>query len=410
MTARSLLVLSLGLNVILLAALGRFGRHPSAALSSESAAGTPAPAGPEGSQLVRTQVSRVEVTRTNEPPPFHWDQIRSPDLPRYVAALRAMGCPVETVRDIIRGELEEDFLSRRRVLLDPWQRRYWELAARGLGSAVKAYEASLEALHKQTVGRLDELVGEVPEKAERKAERRPNARLDHLSPDKQAQVTELNRGYDVLERAVQREGGPMTEERRARLAALGAQRQEALRGLLTPEEWDEYRLRISRHAGAGRGLPGFEASADELRALTRTLDQFNAADEGLDRKAPDYEARRQQQEELKRQREEALRAALGEGRYADYQRAKDRGFQELHRVGERYGLPREALVQADELRRLAQESLQRVGRDKTLTAEQRQAVNAAVQAETRATLTQLLGEQAVRTYERNGGQWLQGKR
>jgi hypothetical protein len=130
----------------------------------------------------------------------------------------------------------------------------------------------------------------------------------------------------------------------------------------------------------------------------------------LDRKAPDYEVRRRQQEELKRQREEALRAALGEGRYADYQRAKDRGFQELHQVGERYGLPREALVQADDVRRLAQESLQRVGRDKTLTAEQRQAVNAAVQAETRATLKQLLGEQALRTYERNGGQWLQGKR
>ncbi|MFM1769441.1 MAG: hypothetical protein RJA22_1970 [Verrucomicrobiota bacterium] len=407
MTARSLLVLSLGLNVVLLAAGWRFGRPSSAVGPPEGAAGAAAAA---AAPTVRTQLSRVEVTLTNEPQPFHWDQIRSPDLPRYVAALRAMGCPAETIRDIVRGELEEEFLARRRVLLDPWQRRYWDYAARGLGNAVKEFEASLEALHEQTVGRLEELVGPVPEKAERKVERRPDARLDYLSAEKQAQVTELNGRYDELERAVRREGGPMTDERRARLAALRAQRQEALHGLMTAAEWEEYRLRSSRHAGAGRGLPGFEASADEMRALTRTLEQFNAADEGLDRRAPDYEARRQQQEELKRQREESLRAALGEARYAEYQRAKDQGFQQLHRVGERYGLPREALVEADDIRRLAQESLQRVGRDKTLTSEQREAVNAAVRDETRATLGRLLGEQALRNYERHGGRWLQGKR
>lgn len=403
MTARSLVMLSLGLNVVLLAAGWRFGRPQPAAPAMEASA---VPAAAEGLTVVRTQFSRVEVTLTNEPPPFHWDQIRSPDLARYVAALRAMGCPTETIRDIIRGELEEEFLARRRVLLEPWQRRYWEDAVRGLGRATKEFEASLETLHEQTVGRLEALVGPAGQGQERKEERPPDARLDYLSPGKQGQVTELNRRFDEQERAVRREGGPMTEERAARLGALGVQRQEALRGLLTPEELDEYRLRTSRHAGAGRNLPGFAASVDELRALTRTLEQFSAADENLDRRAPDYEARRQQQEELKRQREEALRTSLGDARYAEYQRAKDRGFQELHRVAERYGLPGEAVVEADQVRRLAQESLQRLQRDQALTPEQRQALNAAVQDQTRAELARLLGERAARTYERHGGEWL----
>lgn len=405
MSARTLAILSLALNVILLAGVWRASRPAAASIRADADFSDA-----NAAVRLKTNLTRVEVTLTNELPPFRWEQVQSAELTNYVAGLRGIGCPEETIRDIIGGELIEQYLARRRVALEPWQRRYWDLAVHGLGKAKEEFGKELDKLKAETIEQLDDIVGEHVSETEEPNPTRLDTRFDFLSEDKRRQLADLDKQFNEMENRPPRGRNPMTPEQKARLKELKDQRVEAVRAVLTPEEFEEYRLRTSRYATVGRGLTGFDATEDDLRALTRTYEQFSSADESLDRKAADYEARRKQQQELKRQRDEALKTQFGEERYAEFKRAQDGNFREIFQVAERYGLPRETAVQVDELRRVAQENMNRVRNNTALGAEQRQEMIRAIQEETRAAMTQAFGERAARTYERNGGEWLRDGR
>src|SRR5436853_5301622 len=51
----------------------------------------------------------VELTTTNG---FHWSSVESPDYREYIANLRAIGCPEETIRDIVIADVNKLFGSR----------------------------------------------------------------------------------------------------------------------------------------------------------------------------------------------------------------------------------------------------------------------------------------------------------
>jgi hypothetical protein len=48
--------------------------------------------------------------------PFHWSQLESPDYRSYVANLRGIGCPEQTIRDIITADLDGLYATRREAL------------------------------------------------------------------------------------------------------------------------------------------------------------------------------------------------------------------------------------------------------------------------------------------------------
>lgn len=45
--------------------------------------------------------------------PFHWQQLESPSYPDYIANLRRVGCPEQTISDIISADLASLFATRR---------------------------------------------------------------------------------------------------------------------------------------------------------------------------------------------------------------------------------------------------------------------------------------------------------
>jgi hypothetical protein len=53
---------------------------------------------------------------TAEMRPFHWSQIESGDYRIYVANLRAIGCPEQTIRDIIMADVDSLYADRRQPL------------------------------------------------------------------------------------------------------------------------------------------------------------------------------------------------------------------------------------------------------------------------------------------------------
>jgi hypothetical protein len=66
----------------------------------------------------------------SQPRPFHWSQLESSDYRIYIAKLRAIGCPPQTLRDIISADVDTLYTKKRKELhLDdasaaagPWSR------------------------------------------------------------------------------------------------------------------------------------------------------------------------------------------------------------------------------------------------------------------------------------------------
>ncbi len=49
--------------------------------------------------------------------PFYWSQLEAGDYPTYIANLRAIGCPEETIRDLITADVASQYEDKRRQLL-----------------------------------------------------------------------------------------------------------------------------------------------------------------------------------------------------------------------------------------------------------------------------------------------------
>ncbi len=96
---KRLLLLSLAMNLLLAGLVGRLvARRP--VLPTALPVGVDAPA----RQLV--------VTNTVS---FHWSQVESVYYPVYIANLRSIGCPEQTINDLITADLKSVFDARRRA-------------------------------------------------------------------------------------------------------------------------------------------------------------------------------------------------------------------------------------------------------------------------------------------------------
>jgi hypothetical protein len=108
---RHTLVLSLLANGGLAVALACLltARSPRPAPSNETA-----PAEPNTSPATETA------------PEFNWRQLESPDYRTYIANLRAVGCPEETIRNIILPGINQVYAAKNAALVPPEGPNYWE--------------------------------------------------------------------------------------------------------------------------------------------------------------------------------------------------------------------------------------------------------------------------------------------
>jgi hypothetical protein len=400
MNTRVFVAVSLLLNAALLVLALRMGRTSTATGDDSVASATSA----AGEVLeVKTNLMRVEVTLTNEATPFRWSDVQSEDLRAYAANLRGIGCPPETVRDIIEGEANEWFLTRRRAALEPLQRGYWDLAASGkeLDKATEPFGEAVEKLEEEREQRLKDALGEV---SERKPTTSRSQRLDYVSEATQKAMEDINAKFNLEFNSARlgKDGRPNPNFQAAR-DKLEAWRKEALHAVMTPEEYTEYEARKSRYARTAQSSVGFEATEEEQRTTARIYQQFEAADARLDRKDPDATAKKAQAAEAKRQREEAMKQALGEERYAQFQQGMQGDFGSIYPIAKRYELPRESAAQAADALKMRNAAISRLRADKSMSGQERAARELAVKQETRAAMLQALGERALRTYEKYHG-------
>src|SRR6185436_12189108 len=201
---------------------------------------------------------------------FHWTSVESEDYHDYIGNLRAIGCPEETIRDIIIADVNKLYGSRIAALYPAAADfKFWATEKRNR-ALERERDQKIRALQREKRQLLKELLGIDIDEELAKWSGRPDEddlRYGFLSPEKQQQLRALQAKYRDLERALLAEGG-VNPESRARVNALRAQREAEMAQLLTPEENEQYQLRNSWTARNMReGLGAFEPTEWEFREL-----------------------------------------------------------------------------------------------------------------------------------------------
>src|SRR5262249_46403294 len=114
------------LNLVLAASLAFVWRHRATRLESPApTVANPAPVAKTTARLAQSGDQPFLATSSN----FSWRVLESADYKQYIANLRAVGCPEQTVQDIIIAAVTKQYAAREVALnLRPAQAKPWEVA------------------------------------------------------------------------------------------------------------------------------------------------------------------------------------------------------------------------------------------------------------------------------------------
>ena len=266
---------------------------------------------------------------------FDWRRVESADYRQYIANLRSIGCPEETIRDIIRADVNQLYEEKKRQVrksAPKWD--YWTNPQAFIrGSGREMWMTMLE-LEEERDGVLRTL-GIEPDQRKRAAKRLNefDLLLEFLGDDRRkAQIVKLH--HDLEDRLAVRDLNSLDA---AGIARLMQERDDAVKQLLTPEEARQYELRMSPTARQlVNQLEAFEPSKEEFDAL---FDLQKAVDDEFPETfgISDAEERAREAEAIG-ELQEQIRQTLSPERFADYQMAQDFAYQQIHRVAREAGL------------------------------------------------------------------------
>ena len=355
---RVLLIVSACVNVALFAAW-LSARKTASPATSETSLATAAPAAIRPLVVVRKQF-------------FSWDELESPDYTTYIANLREINCPAQTIRDIIIADVNAVF-TKRRAEIQPSAEQWWR-SGPDADTAKK-----LRELETERRDLLAKLLGPDWDQKEMLAQQRRQSgvTLDGpvlgLMPDEvkraiNAVVAESQRRMEELQAKATAEGRKPTA---AELAELRDLARVEMQKILTPPQLEEFLLRYSQNATELRAELGdlryFNASPTEFRALFRASDPFDQKIAALVGSTDPKDISLRQS--LEEQRERAIKLALGAKRYEQYRQLHDPGYRNAYAQAAAAGEPG-ATRTVQEINQATQEELARVRAGSNLTPEQ----------------------------------------
>jgi hypothetical protein len=407
MNTRVLITFSLLLNAGLIAGVAWFATRPARPTASPEVVTRVV------KEAVPADASMPALDKTTPPPTyerFDWRQVESPDYKEYIARLRGIGCPEQTIRDIIIADISKLYAEKRAALYNaPKVVRYWQSSETQYTRENVKYQQAVRALDKEKNDLVRELLGvDLRRELAKIYGGEPNIdrSLMFLAPERREPVQEMFDKYRDLERAIYAEAdGDPNEEQRARLDALKKEREDALATMLTPDELKEYEMTNSRLARDIRGnLNGFDASEQEFLAIYAARQAFEQqfGERGRNEDDAKKAARKQAEQELEKQ----LAAALGPERFAAYQRAQDGDYEDLYRVVKRYDLSQEAAVAVYDMKRLAESARRTIEQNPNLPPDQRAVLLKELSTTAKQAAEATLGADAYKYYQRRDGRWM----
>jgi len=371
-------------------------------------------------EVAASLTNRPARVRTNAPPiervvveRLDWRSIESDDYATYIANLRGIGCPEETIRDLVLADVGKVYEAKRRALLPPPRDfAYWlSEGERPDAPERRAEQLATEQAHVALVREEDALLRRLlgataAELRRREAgpDPRQQANLAFLPEERRAQAAALLGDFDVRIQAVYAEGADPGEAA-DRVAALEAAREAALADLLGPDELFAYEMLASPLAERLRErLRGFGTTPEEFVALYRLSRGLEAELAELPPDSPDREVRA---EAAEAEFEQRLGELLTPPRRADYDRVSDPEYQLLHQLAVDHDLRPDVALDVYQMRETVAGQTARLREDPLLTAEQKRAALAAMRAETERSIAEVLGAPLLELYRQAGGVWLQ---
>ncbi len=337
---------------------------------------------------------------------FAWRDLEAKDFKIYIANLRAVNCPEETIRDIITGDVNKFYAKRIRGLRPEY--KYWQ--TRQDFSSAKNYELQrqIRAIEKEKSALLVELLGVDPNQ-ELKNERRSfdywERTVQFLPEDKRDAALEIQSKYVQQEQEFH-SGGMLDDEDQKKLRELYKKRMDELATILTPQELNEYDLRASSVANQLRhDLEVFKPSENEFRQI---FEIRKAREEDLAAVYdPDDKAGRERRDKAVKETDKQIKALIGDDRFALYKRGQDWDYRQLIGIVERMEVPRENADQVYEMKKTVEVAAAKIRSNKELTSAQRAEELKKLREDAEKNITDTLGgEKGWKKYERQGGWWL----
>jgi RNA polymerase sigma factor (sigma-70 family) len=339
----------------------------------------------------------AQVVPTNAPAKvFDWQTVESADYKAYIANLRAIGCPEETLRDIIRADVKKLFDARARAQMPKNQRfEYWKPGS-SIASLVNDDFVSRQrdlAVEKHLL--LRQLLGT---DVSNEPDLTPGLHvfdtvLDFMTPEKRSQVLEVQ---------LLNLGRLAAASDQNSFASAQSEKEQLLKAFLTPEEKFEYDVRLSPTALSLQGrLGGFTPTEQEFREMVRLQKQFEDSFGSSSQGAPGSEAaerRAAAQKELENQ----TRNLLGEERHHEYMHEQNWAGSSLRQVAQDFNIPKETAFKVFDLTDAAKEAAERIRTDALRSDVQKQAALDAIRAETERAVGGIIGPQALEAYINRG--------
>jgi hypothetical protein len=309
---------------------------------------------------------------------FSWREVESPDYPTYIANLRNIGCPEQTIRDIIIADVNALYARRLATEVVTPEQQWWRVQPDT--NILQLAAEKVRALDEERRGLLARLLGPSWGGGDLVNLPRPTRTgvvldgpvLGTLPADTKQAVESVNlqsqeRLQAYLDEARREGKNPDPAE----LAKLHAATRTELERLLTPQQLEEFLLRYSQDAGDLRAqfaqLQYFDPTPDEFRAVFRATDALEEQIQLLTGNDPNTVAQRNA---LMAQRENAIKTALGPERYEEYSLLQDPVYRDAMASAVEAGTPEAAdSFYAIKLAALSQE--QDILGDTNLTADQK---------------------------------------
>jgi hypothetical protein len=364
---RLIALVSLGVNVVL-AALWVLSTR---SLSAKYEAATTSLSRPPAVQTRTNIVTRRQL--------FTWRDVESADLATYLANLRDIGCPEQTIRDIVIADVNNLYARKRAMELVTADQQWWR--SEPDPAVVQVAAEKVRALEDERRALLTSLLGtnwETGDLVNLPRPSRPGVALDGpvlgtLSAETKQAIQDVSlSSQDRLEAYLnaQRQAGKAADP--AVLAKLRQQTREDLARVLSPPQLEEFLLRYSQNANDLRAefgqLKFFNQTPQEFRAVFRATDSLDQRILLLaDATDPSAVGQRKA---LQEQRENAIKTALGPQRYADFQRLHDPVYRDAVAAAEEAGTP-DAAPAIYAVALAAQAEQNRIRVDPNLTAAQR---------------------------------------
>lgn len=358
-----------------------------------------------------TVVANVPAAAIN----FRWAQLESRDYRQYVANLKAIGCPWDTLKDIIIADLNTLYAPRLAQLRAPMEREAWWLTESSTRRTRWGNDAEASRLEAEKRVILRELLG-IDEVEALNAvwgvDEQTQQDLSCVPPEKRGDIAEINVTYDHREVEVTtRSLGIYDREVDMEIKRIRQERRAAMAKILTPTELFEFDLRFSRTAEDLRNhSPGFEYNEAEFRAAFAAVDKFESefGEDGraYDRRDPEQRAARDAARETMKNE---VKQALGEQRYTGWRRSQDQDFRMTYDFTHAWSMPDSVAFQVYELKEQGLAAASAIRNDANVSSEQGRAMRREIRAKIEQSIRQVMGEElGTRCLDGGYAGWLNG--